>query len=192
MPSTAKKKTARIKAPSAAVVSLTYMLRTCESDMSAYNNFKWPTSGKVECPDWNSRKVCGGGLHGLLHGKGNQNLLSKDPEAKWLVVAVDTSDVVVIDDEKVKVPRGNVVFCGAGSEAIAKLLELDQDAEASTLPFYQASASGYQGQASASGYQGQASASGDYGQASASGYQGQASASGYQGQASASGDYGQA
>jgi hypothetical protein len=158
-----KKKTApRAKAPAVTTTPtvMTYMLRTCASDMRSYGGFKWPASGKVECPDWNPRKVCGGGLHGLLHGKGDYGLVDFSESANWLVVAVDPSEVVAIDNAKVKVPRGEVVFCGKGADATKKLLELDPEAEASVLPFAQASASGDYGQASASGQRGQASASG--------------------------------
>ena len=27
------------------------VLRTCKSDGTSYNGFKWPTAGPVECPD---------------------------------------------------------------------------------------------------------------------------------------------
>jgi hypothetical protein len=180
--------------PSTPPTKTTFMLRTCAADMSSYyGSFIYPTSGMVECPDWSPRKACGNGLHGLLHGKGDYSLMNDAADAKWLILAVNADDVVEIDSAKCKVPRGEVVFVGTGSEAVAKLLELDPEADRASLPYAQASASGDYGQASASGSRGQASASGDYGQASASGYQGQASASGdYQGQASASGDYGQA
>jgi hypothetical protein len=163
----------------------TFMLRTCDAQLRSYNEFQWPESGPVECPDWNPEPICGYGLHGLLHGKGDYGLVSFASDAKWLVVAVDADVVVNIDGQKVKVPRGEVVFVGSGSEAVEKLLEVCPEADRSQLPFTQASASGWRGQASASGTRGQASASGDYGQASASGYQGQASASGDYGQASA-------
>jgi len=212
MPATTKRRSAKktvspVISPAAKV---TYLLRTCSKDMTSYNDFKWPKSGPVTCSDWRATPTCGHGLHGLLHGQGDASLMDWSDEAKWLVVAVDASTVVKIDSAKVKVPGGDVVFCGKREVAIAKLLELDTEASPSTVPCGQASASGdygqasasgqrgqasasgQRGQASASGYQGQASASGDYGQASASGQRGQASASGQRGQASASGDYGQA
>ena len=159
----------------------TYMLRTCNADMTSYGGFQWPTSGPVSAPDWKATPRCGHGLHGLLMGAGNASLMDWSEEAKWLVVAVDASEVVAIDEQKVKVPKGDVIYCGTREGAIALLIE--KGADPSLIPC---------GQASASGQRGQASASGDYGQASASGYQGQASASGYQGQASASGETGRA
>jgi len=157
------------------------ILRTCKSDMTAHGGFLWPTSGPVECPDWNPSPVCGGGLHGLPWGEGNGSLLSSDDDAKWLVVEADDSSVLTGDGEltgKCKFPRGNVVYCGERDGAIAYLRENGADGKAIV---FNAVTAGFYGQASA-GYKGQASA-GSYGQASA-GYKGQASA-GYKGQASA-------
>jgi hypothetical protein len=62
----------------------TYMLRTCRPDMTSHNGFQWPTSGPVECPDWNPRAACGNGLHGLLHGEGDASLLDWSEDAQWL------------------------------------------------------------------------------------------------------------
>ncbi|WP_445081510.1 DUF7666 domain-containing protein [Martelella alba] len=42
------------------------VLRTCNSDMTSRNDFVWPESGLVECPDWEPTEECGNGLHGLL------------------------------------------------------------------------------------------------------------------------------
>ncbi len=185
--------------PASDTPEVTWVLRSNAASMISQNGFVWPESGPVECPDWRPTKACGNGLHGLLMGLGDQSLLNWDTDAKWLVVEVVLADVVAIDNQKVKFPRGVVVYCGDRGGAIDLLVS--KGADPSKLPAGQASASGYQGQASASGvrgqasasgYQGQASASGDQGQASASGVRGQASASGYQGQASASGYQGQA
>ena len=99
-------------------VEYVYVLRTCNADMTAYGGFKWPEKGKVEAPDWNPRACCGQGLHGLLWGEGAGGLLDWSPEAKWLVVRVIADEIVKIDDgEKVKFPRGEVVFCGERREA---------------------------------------------------------------------------
>jgi hypothetical protein len=151
--------------------------------MTSYNGFKWPKKGKVICPDWNPEPVCGQGLHGLLWGIGDGSLLNWEPEATWLVVSVDEDKIVPIDNNKVKFPEGEVVYCGNREGAVELLVK--NGADQTKMVCGQASASGDYGQASASGYQGQASASGDYGQASASGDYGQASASGDYGQASA-------
>jgi hypothetical protein len=86
-------------------------LRTCASDMTGYDGFRWPESGSVTAPDWDPRPVCGGGLHGLKWGEGSGLLVSWNDEAKWLVVEVVEGTEVDLDG-KVKFPAGNVVYCG--------------------------------------------------------------------------------
>ena len=73
------------------------VLRTCNANMKAYGGFKWPETGTVSAPDWDPKPECGNGLHGLLHGCGYTNYLSKEPDAKWLVVAVPKGTCVDID-----------------------------------------------------------------------------------------------
>ncbi len=180
----------------------TYMLRTCGADMRSHGGFLWPTSGLVTAPDWKAKAQCGNGLHGLLHGQGNQGLLSFEKDAKWLVVQVERSEVVAIDALKEKVPRAIVVFVGAMDEAVAKLVELDSEAgpvhalpggaASATGESGAASATGSRGAASATGSRGAASATGESGAASATGYSGAASATGYSGAASATGESGAA
>ena len=93
------------------------VLRTCQKDMSSWKGtFTWPASGHVECPDWDPEPICGNGLHGLLWGTGDGALLDWSSDAKWLVVEVLASDIVKIG-EKVKFPKGNVIFCGSQLEA---------------------------------------------------------------------------
>jgi hypothetical protein len=110
----------------------TYMLRTCDKDMRAYNGFVWPESGPVSAPDWNPEPVCGGGLHGLLMGIGDISHLSRDSNAKWFVVAVDSGSVVDLDG-KVKVPSGNVVYCGDRDGAVSFLVQNGGDV--TKIPF---------------------------------------------------------
>ena len=99
------------------------VLRTCDANLKSHRGFQWPESGPVACPDWKNTAECGNGLHGLLWGEGNGQLLNWDEEAKWLVVSVLASEVVKIDSEKVKFPRGEVVFCGDRLGATAYLVE---------------------------------------------------------------------
>jgi hypothetical protein len=87
------------------------VLRTCDKDLKAHGNFQWKDKGVVTCPDWDKAPVCGQGLHGLLWGEGNGELLNWDVDSKWLVVAVDASSIVNLND-KVKFPEGEVVYCG--------------------------------------------------------------------------------
>lgn len=143
------------------------VLRTCEVDMTSRNGFVWPESGAVEAPDWDPTPKCGGGLHGLPWGVGMGDLLGP-LYLKWLVVAVDPQDIVVIDDAKVKFPRGEVVFVGERSNAISYLLSHG----ASGLPVCFATASVGDYGTALVGYCGTATA-GDYGTAVA-GYHGTA------------------
>ena len=78
----------------------------------SHDSFQWPRKGKVSCDDWSNESKCGNGLHGLLMGYGNGSLLNWDTNAKWLVVKVLTKDIVAIDQDKVKFPKGTVVYCG--------------------------------------------------------------------------------
>ena len=88
------------------------VLRTCAADMTSYGGrFRWPESGPVAAPDWSPDPVCGGGLHGLLWGEGDGELLSWDANARWLVVEIPDGSWADIG-LKVKFPRGVVVFCG--------------------------------------------------------------------------------
>src|SRR3972149_1448441 len=88
---------------------MTYLLRTCSSDMTSYGGFAWPRSGPVGCPDWDPTPECGHGLHGLLDGEGDGSLLHWAPDAVWLVVEV--TEYVDLAG-KAKAPRGTVVHCG--------------------------------------------------------------------------------
>ena len=85
------------------------ILRTCCSNMTSRDDFKWPESGLVSAPDWDPKPKCGNGLHGLLWGEGDGSLLNWDENAKWLVVEIE--EYVDIQG-KVKFPSGNVVFAG--------------------------------------------------------------------------------
>jgi hypothetical protein len=185
------------------------VLRTCKPDMTSYcdnaNGFKWPEYGPVKCTDWDpDPKIdCGNGLHGLAWGDGNWSYLSKEPDAKWLVVEVEATCLVESSSKnKVRFLEGFVTYCGSEAEAVcrvmcgpentARIAELAGKKNTASGNYGSASASGYYGSASASGDSGRASASGDSGSASASGYSGSASASGNSGRASASGNYGSA
>ena len=166
------------------------VLRTCATNMTSYNGFRWPESGPVECPDWDPTPLCGRGLHGALWGEGDGKLLSWDPGAKWLVVEVDTADVVELGG-KVKFPRGHVVYCGdrAGATALIQRPGRAVIGGTATAGNYGTATAGDHGTATA-GDHGTATA-GEYG-AATSGYHGTATAgeygaatSGYRGTATA-------
>lgn len=91
-----------------------YILRTCDADMRSYGDFRWPTEGIVEAPDWSPEVVCGKGLHGFLWGEGNGQLANWSDDAKWIVAGIEEW----VDLEgKVKFPRAEVLFVGSRFEA---------------------------------------------------------------------------
>ena len=100
-----------------------YMLRTCSADMTSHGGFIWPESGPVDCHDWKKNQECGNGLHGLLWGEGNGGLLDWSPDAKWLVVKIDAREIVDLNG-KIKVPRGEVVYCGDRLSATDEITRL--------------------------------------------------------------------
>ena len=97
------------------------ILKTVNKYRQAYLGFLWPESGEVKAEKWNPEPVCGDGLHGLLWGKGSYRHLDTDADAKWIVFEAHLDDVVWVGVDKVKVPYGNVIFCGKSSEALAIL-----------------------------------------------------------------------
>ena len=168
------------------------LLRTCNKNMLACSQrmregkridaepFRWPTSGPVECDDWDSRPVCGGGLHGLLYGVGNVDRLSKDDDAQWIVFEALLADVVEITEDgggKAKAPRGNVIYCGKRDEAIALLVKQYPD-----KPVIYGTATAGDGGTATAGDGGTATAG--YGGTATAGYGGTATA-GYGGTATA-------
>jgi len=93
------------------------VLRTSDAQRRAHGGFQWPETGPVEAPDWDPTPACGHGLHGLLWGAGAASLLSWERDAVWQVVEVDVIDVVDLGGDKVKFPRGVVVWSGDGAVA---------------------------------------------------------------------------
>jgi hypothetical protein len=169
-----------------------YVLRTNDSEGKGYGGFQWPKKGKVEAPDWNPEPICGGGLHGLLNGEGNADLLNWGADAQWQVVKVLATDIVHIGTGKVKFPRGVVVYTGDRSGATSFLHAkigngFSIHGVATTAGDYGTATAGDYGTATAGDY-GTATA-GDYGTATA-GYKGTATA-GRKGTATA-GNYGTA
>jgi hypothetical protein len=102
-------------------MSTVLVLRTVDKDRKSYNDFEWPTSGPVECTDWKATQECGNGLHGLLWGQGDAGMMSKAHDAIWQVVEV-VADVIVDLGNKVKFPRGTVIYSGARHGALKMVL----------------------------------------------------------------------
>ena len=91
-----------------------FILRTCQPDGTSRNGFRWPlVVGEVAvAPDWNDRRECGGGLHGLPDGVGDGTLLDWSDGAVWLVAEVPADAGLVDLDGKVKVERCIVAHVG--------------------------------------------------------------------------------
>ncbi len=102
--------------------SISYVLRSCKSDFTSRNGFKWPALGKVECPDFDTAEECGPGLYGFLNGCGEGSLASWEPDAQWLLVAVPSDTVIDLGD-KVKFPRGEVISSSQNRSAVIAELE---------------------------------------------------------------------
>ena len=95
-------------------MSKSLVLKVVSSDMKSYGGFQWPGVGGVAvADDWDASPTCGGGLHGWLNGVGDASCQSwsKSPDAKWLVLSVDTETLVDLWG-KVKFPEAEVVHVG--------------------------------------------------------------------------------
>ena len=160
-----------------------WLLKTVAADGAAHGGFVWPleVGAEVAAPDWSDAPKCGGGLHGLLDGRGDGGLLSWSRDAVWLVAEVPADAHLVDLGSKVKVDRCVVAHVGDQASAIGFLA--DQGVVDGVVGAHVVA--GYRGTATA-GDSGTVTA-GDYGTATA-GYSGTATA-GYRGTATA-GDYG--
>ena len=84
----------------------TYIIRSCNEDMTSRNGFLWPASGLVKADDFLPTNKCGNGLHGL-------RLDQNDPgqwyeNGKILLLKVDEKKIVDLDD-KCKFPEAIVI-----------------------------------------------------------------------------------
>jgi hypothetical protein len=144
---------------------------------------------EVTAPDWSDAIECGGGLHGLLDGRGNGPLLSWSPGAVWLVAEVPADARLVDLVGKVKVDRCVVAHVGDRLSATGFLAEqgqVDGVVGAHVVAGDGGTATAGDGGAATAGDYGTATAG--YGGAATAGYRGTATA-GYGGTATA-GDYG--
>ena len=95
-------------------MSKSLVLKVVSSDMKSYGGFQWPGVGAAAvADDWDASPTCGGGLHGWLNGVGDATCQSwsNSPDAKWLVLSVDTETLVGLGG-KVKFPKAEVVHVG--------------------------------------------------------------------------------
>ncbi len=101
------------------------ILRSCHAGFKARGGFQWPNQvGAVVTPArWDSSAECGNGLHGFLKGEGCGSLADWSETAEWLVIEADTTSVVNLGGEKVKVPQCVIVYVGQGDSAVAKRID---------------------------------------------------------------------
>ncbi|MGE5452457.1 MAG: hypothetical protein ACM3VZ_11525, partial [Acidobacteriota bacterium] len=114
----------KAKSKKEAAKATALVLRCCNEDMSSQNDFVWPgVDQEAVCPDWINNNECGNGLHGWLYGQGDHTTSSyyNNPKAKWLVVEVEESTIVMLGG-KCKFERGVVRFVGEKTEAAAYLI----------------------------------------------------------------------
>jgi hypothetical protein len=98
-----------------------YCIRSCGPNGESYGGFRWPLAvgAIVTCPDWLPHPECGNGLHGLLDGLGDWSLIDDTPGRVWQVIGVSRSEVIEINDFKVKFPRGKVAYSGTAIGAMS-------------------------------------------------------------------------
>ncbi len=96
-------------------------MKSVPADRKAHGGFEWPAEvgAIVEAPDWSPKPVCGGGLHGLIDGRGDVDLLCKDTDAVWYAFeSIDAdgnpsdAEVIAIDVAKGKCRRAVVRAVG--------------------------------------------------------------------------------
>ena len=87
-------------------------LRTCNADGTSHDGFQWnlEIGGITEAPDWTPEPECGGGLHGLLHGKGNGAYLNLSEDALWMVC--EALGPIVDLNRKIKTSKAKTLFVG--------------------------------------------------------------------------------
>ena len=84
----------------------TYIIRSCNPDMTSRNGFLWPASGLVKADDFLPTNRCGNGLHGLRLNQNNPVIWYEN--GKLLLLKVDEKKIVDLDD-KCKFPEAIVI-----------------------------------------------------------------------------------
>ena len=174
-------------------------LRTSNADGTSHGGFQWPLEigSIVTCDDWEPEAKCGNGLHGLLDGWGDYDLLSSEADALWQIVEVDRDKCVEING-KVKFESCVLKYSGDMATAMTMISDyqiglllkmVESNVDSASGDYSQLAASGDYSQLAASGYNSQLAASGDYSKLAASGDYSQLAASGHNSQLAASGDY---
>ena len=105
-------------------MSKSLVLKVVSSEMKSYGGFQWPgVGGKATAEDWQPTKECTNGLHGWLNGVGGIDCQSwsQYKDAKWLVLSVDTAQIIDLGG-KVKFPEAEVIYVGGMSDAAQVIL----------------------------------------------------------------------
>lgn len=73
----------------------------------AYNNFIWqPIGSWTIAPDWNTKPVCGNGLHGQGGGKGEHDYCQSGSR---LVLCETKGKRIIINFDKIKVRKAKII-----------------------------------------------------------------------------------
>jgi hypothetical protein len=168
------------------------VLRTCDKDLKSHGGFQWPASGYVEAPDFKPTEHCGNGLHGLLDGEGDWDLMNWEFDAKAMIVETDRSQIINLSG-KVKFQSGIVKKVASLAELLcsfvcdsAKIRKQVQ--EIKKAAGIETAASGHSSMLAASGDSSKLAASGHYSKLAASGHYSKLAASGHYSKLAASGD----
>lgn len=114
-------------------------LRVVSKDGTSYNGFQWPLDARgnievgatVTAPDWDPTPHCGNGLHGWLHGKGDHDVATIEPDSIWL--AVEPQGEIIDLAAKVKFASCVIRFAGGKHEAAQYVLENSIGADANQI-----------------------------------------------------------
>jgi hypothetical protein len=98
---------------------LVTLYKAVDDEWKSGYGFTYAPGSKPACDDWNARSECGGGLHFTAHP-----LISKgymQTATRFVACPVRVSELVVIDNEKVKAPRvaGKIVEVGSDRKPVA-------------------------------------------------------------------------
>ena len=106
-------------------------LKALPATRRAHEGFLWPdqVGAIVKAETWNPKPDCGDGLHGLVNGNGDTDLLCQHPDAVWYAFeSVDengnpsSAEAVAIDGAKGKCHRAIIRAIGTRDEATAWLI----------------------------------------------------------------------
>ena len=101
---------------------MNYMVKGVSAKLTGYNDFQYPWRGHVAAPDWNDKPECGGGLHGI----DAKHYLYNIKNGCYIVIAY-TDPAIAIGVDKIKVPRGEVVYLSKRIKNIQAWIERHGD-----------------------------------------------------------------